>query len=283
MNKKSSMIFSALMVLCFLVGSFGTATAAPLHDDPVITVISGGAILETKIIPIEKLPGTTVSDSGLTIPVASTSGKSQFGGDGIQVKGLTGGAASVCFTTKAPSSGWVSIVHRWTGFTWEEVPTTISTTEGGINPRACATIYYDGTYAVLMGYKPPSGEKVLQECANIEFIYPDLDWDWGSDEITIIGGYVYPAIEVGSHVRFQLLNIQPESTITGDLTAPGVVDHNYFEPELGGLTSYVDFPTDPVLVSTVDWWDENTFKVRFYFENCYKDFDWPEDFLAPAG
>jgi len=281
MHKKSMAILTALMVLCFLVGSFGTVKAAPLHDDPIITVISGGAALETKIIPLEKLPGTTISDSGLTTPIVVTSGKRQFGGDGIQVKGLTGGVASVCFTTKAPSSGWVSAVHRWTGFSWEEVSTVVSTTEGGINPSACATIYYDGTYAVLMGYKEPVGEKVTketQECANIDIIYPAYDWRWGSDEITLLGVYIYPAIEVGSNVRYQLLNILPEETVTGDLTAAGFVDYNYFELEFDGMASYAIFPDRPLLTSTVNWWDDNTFKVRFYFQNCYKDFDWPDDF-----
>ncbi len=280
MNKRSVLALIFPMIVCSILSTFTTAFAAPLHDGPVVTVISGGTVLETKVIPLEKLPGTTVSDSGLTVPVASTSGKSQFGGDGIQVKGLTGGMASVCFTTKAPSSGWVSIVHRWTGFTWEEVPTTISTTEGGINPKACATIYYDGIYAVLIGYKPPSGEKVLQECANIEFIYPDLDWDWGSDEITLLGGYVYPGIDLGSNVRYQLLNVEPVGTITGDLTAPGVVVENYFDTALIGIVSIVEFPEGTTLTSTVDWWGENTFTVRFYFQNCYKDFNWPDDFIA---
>jgi hypothetical protein len=279
MKKRSAFPLIFALIICLALSTFTTAIAAPLHDDPVVTVISGGAALETKIIPLEKLPGTTINDAGLTLPIAVSSDKGQFNGDGISVKGITGGAATVCFTIKSPGSGWTSAVHRWNGFSWEELPTVISTTEGGINPAACATIYYDGTYAVLMGYIEPQGKIVLQECANIEFIYPDVDWDWETDEITLMGGYIYPAIDEGSYVRYQLLNILPEDTVTGDLTAPGVVDYNYFEPFFGGLTSYAEFPEGTTLSSTVDWWDDNTFTVRFYFQNCYKDFDWPSDFM----
>ncbi len=134
-------------------------------------------------------------------------------------------------------------------------------------------IYYDGTYAVLMGYKEPEDKKVMQECANIEFISLDIDWD--TDEITLVGGYVYPAITVGSNVRYQLLHIEPAGTVTGDLTAPGVVIIN-FDPGFGDVMSYVEFPEGTLLTSTVSW--ENTFIVRFYFANCYEDFNWPGDF-----
>jgi hypothetical protein len=277
MLRKSSLVIAALFILSLLIGSFSTVQAAPLHDDPVVTVISGGAALETKIIPLEKLPGTTVNDTGLTLPIAVSSDKGQFNGDGIAVKGITGGAATVCFSIKSPGSGWTSAVHRWNGFSWEELPTVISTTEGGINPTACATIYFDGTYAVLMGYVEPQNKVVLKECANIEWIYPDFDWEFGSDEITLIGGYVYPAIAEGSHVRYQLLNIEPSGTVTGDLTAPGVVSYN-FDPGIDDLMSYVEFPEGTTLTSTVDWWRDNTFTVRFYFQDCYKDFNWPDDF-----
>jgi hypothetical protein len=280
MLKKSSLVISALFLLSLLLGTFGAVQAAPLRDDPVVTVVSGAATLETKVIPLEQLPGISVNDSGLSLAEFSTSGMSQFGGDGVRVKGLLGSVASVCFTAKPASAGWTNTVHRWTGFTWEEVPTVVTTTEGGINPKACATIYYDGTYALLVGYTPPADKVVLQECANIEFIYPDFDWEWGSDEITLIGGYVFPAIDEGSYVRYQLLNIQPAGSITGDLTASGMVIYNYFEVELGGMTSYVEFPEGTTLTSTVDWWDDNTFTVRFYFSNCYKDFHWPDDFMG---
>ena len=177
MNKKSLPVFSALLVLCFLFGSFGTATAAPLHDDPVVEVISGGAALETKIIPLEQLPGVTVSDAGLSQPEFSSSGMSQFGGDGVRVKGLLGSVASVCFTAKPPSAGWTNTVHRWTGFTWEEIPTVVSTTEGGINPKACATIYYNSTYALLIGYVEPDGKNAAADQTDCG--YDTSEWTGG--------------------------------------------------------------------------------------------------------
>jgi hypothetical protein len=278
MKKRSGLFIVIPIIVCLIFTSFTTAQAAPLQNDPVITVISGGSALQTTIIPLEQLPGSIAGSAGSILPGDSPKGEYQFSGDGIQVKGLNGGSALLCFTVEAPAAGWISTIHRWTGSTWESVETSTTVDEEGINPKACATIYFDGTFAVIMSYQAPEG-KVLKECANILSIGPDVNWNFGSDTIYIEGGYVYPGIDVGSKVRYQLLYINPKGTIIGDLSAEGVVVNNIsIGPGPTDFYSYVVFPEGTTLTNTADWWNESSFTVRFFFQGCYKDFHWPSDF-----
>jgi len=280
MNKRSALPLMLSLIVCLLLSTFTTATAAPLHDDPVVKIISGGAALETKIIPLEQLPGVTVSDAGLSQPEFSSSDMSQFGGDGVRVKGLLGSVASVCFTAKPPSAGWTNTVHRWTGFTWEEIPTVVSTTEGGINPKACATVYYDGKYALLVGYKEPVSEKVtnsLPECTGVE-VHPGIGGHI-PNQIVIYNAAVYatPAYEDGTVVGLEILNVQPSDMFSGNLVGSGVVTSR-FDSMSGQWDYLVQYPETITFPSTGDWWSFSSFTMRYTFPNCYVDVGFP-DFL----
>jgi hypothetical protein len=278
MKGRVLLAFSFILVLSMFFSTFGAAQAAPLQSDPVVTVISGAAGLKTTVIALENLPGSYVGSEGLTLPVNSPTGDMQFGGDGVQVSGLEGGSANACFATKPPAEGWSGKVYSFNGSKWVSVESTTTENEEGLFAKTCATIYHDGTYALIISYAPPAN-KALSECVNILSIGPDIDWNFGSDEIFVIGGWAYPGIAVGSHVRYQLLNIEPEGSITGDLSASGVVVENVVVgPGPEDFYSYVEFPEGTTLTSTVDWWDENSFTVRFFFQNCYKDFQWPQEF-----
>jgi hypothetical protein len=279
MHKKSLVLITTLCLLSLLFGSFGSVQAAPLHDDPVVMVISGGAALETKVIPMEELPGTSVSDSGLSVPAFSTSGMSQFGGDGVRVKGLIGSVASVCFTAKPTSAGWTNTVHRWTGFTWEEVPTVVTTTEGGINPRACATIYYDGTYALLVGYVKPVVEKAaesLPECVDYQ-IYPGIDGS-RTDQMIVYNLIVHnPLIDAGTEIEVSMINIQPFGMFTGDLSRDSFPSVNLTDFESGRTFSFFQFEDEGVFPSNANW-RESSFTLRFTFPTCYVDWNYSDLF-----
>jgi hypothetical protein len=159
---------------------------------------------------------------------------------------------------------------------WVMLPTTITPKAESTDGVAASTIYSDGIYVLIISYATPE-EKGVKECVDIQFIYPDFNWVPGSDDIPLIGGYVYPAIPVGTSVRYELIHIYPDGdSITGDLSASGIVTENILED--GRLYSYVEFPEGTVVTSSYDWWTELSFTVRFYTMGCYKDFNWPSDF-----
>jgi hypothetical protein len=276
-KKRAIFVLSVSLVLCLLLTTFSSAQASVLHDDPVVTVITGGTALTTTTIALEKLPGSYLGSDGLTLPVGGNPGEKQFGGDGILVTGLTGGSASLCFPAPSPRYGWHGVVSQWDGSKWIALATTTSESEEGINAKACATIYYDGTYALIMSYSTPANQ-AMSRCPNIDFIYPYYD-EYRSetrDGWIITGGVVFPALPVGTSVTYRLLNIDPNN-LTGSLSASGVVVDNV---QVGPDEYYseVEFPEGTAIYFPVEnsWWDY-TFTIRFVTTGCYVDFQYPSD------
>ena len=68
MKKSAFLLFSIMLVLGLLVLPAGTARAA-VGDDPVVTPVCGDMVFTTEIVPIASLPGATVLDSLMLVPV----------------------------------------------------------------------------------------------------------------------------------------------------------------------------------------------------------------------
>ncbi|MPM82531.1 hypothetical protein SDC9_129592 [bioreactor metagenome] len=230
---------------------------------------------------MEDLPGTLLGSTGLTLPVNNPSGEIQFNGDGIQISGLAGGSASVCFNTLASSSGWVSAIYRWTGEKWEKLDTTQSNYAESSQANACSTVYSDGTYALLMSYTFKDVE--IKKCKNIEFIYPYLsdpiDGEEPDNFFYVKGGVVYPGLPLGTRVTYQLINISPKGSLTGSLKASGVVTNNIKIDMPGKFYSEVEFPKGTIVYYSPEKsiWKDISFTVRFFTQGCYFDFKYPDD------
>lgn len=277
MKRRAILVFSTIIVLCMLLSTFGVVKAAPLHNDPVVTVISGGENLKSTVVPFGNLPGIVVGDSGLILPINSPNGDMQFGGDGIQLSGLAGGSASVCFSMLPTRYGWSGIVYQYNGTKWVKLDTVVTESEEALDAKVCATVYSDGFYALILGFKEPIKEdkakKQIKECTNITFIYPDLIEDEELPRLYIPGGFVYPSLPLGTKVTYELLNIDPPNSLTGPGTkASGIVIRGEFDPEIPN----VEFPKGTYLDYSSSPWNI-TFTVRFYTQGCYKDFHYPED------
>lgn len=274
MKKQIRVSIAILFVLTVLLSSTSYVIAAPLNGGPTISPSSGGGTAKLTTIPVSKLPGTEANEAGTIFPQGHASGDMMFSGSGVQVSGLVG-YASLGMPLANYAQGWTGSIHQWLNGAWVKLPTTITQDAESSDATASAAIYSNGIYVLIVEYKLPD-EKVVKECTDITFIYPDFDWEYGSDDIPLLGGYVVPAIPVGTTVRYELIHIHPAGAITGDLSATGVVVENI--PIGDGAYSIVEFPEGTILTSSDDWWSELTFTVRFYTMGCYKDFNWPSDF-----
>lgn len=280
MKKRNLSLLIVAIIVCMLFSVFSTAKAAPLQAGAVVTPINGAISLQTKIVRLEDLPGTVMGSSGSYLPASSPTGDRQFYGDGIAVSGLTGGSASLCMNAPVSTSGWTGTLYKWTGSKWEKLATVNTDLPESTLASACSVIYSDGTYAMMMAYKEPP-KPVLTKCTNIDFIFPDLgdphDGDEPDNFYYVEGGIVYPGLPVGTKVAYQLLNITPVGTLSGSLSASGIVVNNVIvDPDSGAFYSIVEFPADTAIYYSAAWKDLS-FTVRFFTQGCYFDFRYPDD------
>ena len=234
--------------------------------------------MRMETIRLEELPGTVLGSSGLILPVNNSTGEIQFNGDGVKITGLTGGSASLCFNTYSSNSEWVSVIYHWSGEKWEKMDTSLTDYAESSVAKACSTIYSDGTYALLISYT--SKEVSIKPCKDILFIYPYLgdpeEGDLPDNFFYIEGGVVYPGLPVGTHVSYHLRNISPKGSLTGSLSASGIVTNNVNLGTPDDFYSEVVFPPNTTIYYSEDWRDI-TFTVRFFTQGCYFDFKYPDD------
>jgi hypothetical protein len=277
--KKTVLAFLGItLILSMLLASFGTVKAAPSGDDPEVMPVSGDLEFTTTVLNPSSLPGTVKNAAEVIFPVGFPVGEMQFKGNGILVKGFDSGTARACFSFPTYRYGWVGSVYQWTGSKWSKLTTSITEDVEGSSATACADIHTSGTYALITNYKGNAVAKEIQECVDIEFIWPNLEEGEGN-RYYILGGDVYPPIPVGTLVSYELLNITPVGSLTGNLYAEGYVDSigPAFGVEENPDAAYVVFPRGTYIDYSENWADI-TFKVRFYTMGCYKDFDYPFTF-----
>jgi hypothetical protein len=276
MFNRRNLLFSILVVVCLLLGSINPVHAAPVADNPVVTPVTEGSSFTTTIISLEALPGTLKNEAGGVYPVSVPDGSMQFSGDGIKVSSLVG-TAKVCFATKSPSSGWSGTVYQYLGNDWVALDSTTSENSEGLDAQACATIYRDGVFALVLGYTKPDN-KVMGECTDIEIIYPYFTEDEVLPRLYILGGVAYPGLPIGTKVTYSLINITPAGSLSGSLKASGEVINNVFNPgDPTEFYSVVSFPEGTYVDYQDGLFSDIRFTVRFYTPGCYKDFHYPDD------
>ena len=153
MKKVFRLSFLFVFVLGLLFTSFNAAKAE-IGDDPVVTPVSGDMEFTTEVVPVASLPGTTMLESQMLVPVGFPLGEAQFEGAGVRVTGMDYGKATACFAVSGMQYGWGGKVGVWDGVKWVLLPTTITKDEEVQNSVACATVAGNGTYAFIVKNLP---------------------------------------------------------------------------------------------------------------------------------
>jgi len=217
--------FSLIIVLSLLVLSFGTVSASS-GPKPVVAPVSGDQVFTVTYLPISQLPGSTGGGENKFLPVGYESGEKQFEGMGIVVSGFTYGSATACFPIKGITKGWGGQVARWDGSRWSLYETRISTPAESEYSYACATIYGDGTYALLswiadVSLLPGNGSDSSTcdfKITNFGNIMSDMIWDGDNFTAALIGvGFQSTGDLVGLPVTVTFLSAQPAGSygVTG--------------------------------------------------------------------
>ncbi len=286
--KKNIPVFLSLTLAVSLVLLNFSPVRAFDWQAPVVTPGSGDKEFTAAVTAPAALPGTVTGDNAILFPAGFPAGTAQFGGDGVVVKGFTGGTASACFSIPPARSEWVGSIHQWNGTKWIKLPTTI--TEGDVESNsasACASIYGDGTFALIMGYTGAPEPKGLPVCsADMRINGYSYATVMPLNEMNPLDSYLIQILDLninlqiapGTVVSYSLLNINPTGSMAGTLTRGGTVigDSGY-----GTEIRFVDLidldpPFDPsAWIISNDQLSRMNFTLRLTFPNCYKDFSNP--------
>ncbi len=273
-------LFSGLLVLSLLLGSFATAKAAP-GDDPVVTPVSGDTDFTTEIVAIASLPGTTILDE-MIVPVGFPAGEAQFGGNGILVKGFDSGKATACFSLSASAvnEGWGGKVAVWNGAKWVRLATSITTADETNTALACATITGSGTYAFIKYVAEPDKLPGYASCGDLAIAGPiKFHFDTYDGWMSMGGAISLFPIPLGTEVSFQIIQQDPEGFFYTGTSGTGIVTTSE-EVDPGIYVTYITF--DPIVEFTYDYYENlNSFVFRVFLPGCYTDFTYPDD--IPAG
>ncbi len=279
MKKLVLPLFSCLLVLSLLLGSFTTAKAAP-GDDPTVTPVSGDTDFTTEVIAIASLPGTTVLDE-MIVPVGFPDGEAQFGGNGILVKGFDSGKATACFSLSATAvnEGWGGKVAVWNGAKWVRLATSITIEDETNTALACATITGNGTYAFIKYVTEPDKLPGYGICSDDVGIILNIDLEYSAGTFTVIYAVILrnPTLPIGTTINFQLLSVSPEGLLpSGPYSGYGTVVAVKPGAVLVEPPSPIVFYFDNTLVD--DFSDVNV-AGRVFLPDCYLDVTFPNDFL----
>lgn len=254
MKRLALPLFSCLLVLTLLLGSFRTANAAA-GDPPVVTPVSGDTEFTTEIIPIASLPGTTGLANQMLFPVEFPLSEKQFEGAGILVKGMDSGKATACFNITGTEVGWGVKLGLWDRAKWVLLPTSITPPTEIPNSFACATITGSGTYAFIRWVTDPDKLPVyLPSCGDLTFAYPiDAGFDdyegWMSRAIVLS----YYLIPYGTPISFQLINVIPSGFFTAGTSGSRIVSSSVELVPDTWYVAFVDF--EPEIVFEYDYWE----------------------------
>jgi len=270
MKKSLATLFSFILAIVLVLGSFGTASAEP-GDDPTVTPVSGDMEITTEIVPIVNLPGTHELANQMLAPVGFPDGEAQYGGNGIRVSGFSTGKATVCFhlNASAVQMGWGGKVGVWNGKKWVLLATTITTPDESPTSYACASISGNGTYAFIQYVAEPDKLPTMGECVFDVDIYPTGYQAGGGEGYTTgwMTGVMLASDQVltGLPVSVRLLRTDPDGHLIMDGTGYGIL----FQAAPGVyITVFEDFL----------WWTEQNspyYSWTFYVTigNCFKIID----------
>ena len=279
MNKIARLAFVFVLVLSIISVSNPTTVMAHDWSSPYAVPVSGDMVITSSAVSPVTLPGAVLSDDGRITPVGFPTGEKQFGGEALQVSGLSSGSASACFPFPTYRYGWRGAVYQWLNNKWVSLPTTFSNTEGkeGAPAMACAPIYYGGTYALLIGFsKALAPAASIPECTFIDKLHLQIGHmsDWPADSKAVHAIDVFPALPPGTRVDYQIMNIIPAGAMTGALSGSSTDTRDGVAP--GDPYSFVPYYLDYQKFNFTGNWDDISFTLRIYTMGCYKDSSWPE-------
>ncbi len=290
MKKTAFILLSLVLVAGLLLSNTGKVQAFD-WTPPVVTPVFGDSEFSATPSAISSLPGIAPNDNGLILPVGFPEGTAQFGGDAVVVKDLTQGSiAKVCFSMPPKRTEWAGSIHQWDGSKWAKLATTIN--YGDVESSAgtaCAEIYGDGAYALIMGYtgKPePKGLPICSESVTIKgwFMigqgpYPDRAFVPDKTLSLIMWLVISGEYPIGTPVTYQILNVTPPGSLGGKLTQSSQVSE--IIPTWGSqiiffnqLVDIDTFPNEEWIYGDNVVWNSNI-TMRLIFPNCYVDLSDP--------
>jgi len=277
-------LFSLLLVITLLLGSFGSAKAE-VGDDPVVTPVSGDMEFTTEVVPIASLPGTIELADLMLAPVGFPEGEAQFEGAGVRVTGMESGKATACFTlsTIAVNQGWGGKVGVWNGSKWVLLPTSIVTgTDEAASTTACAPIAGNGTYAFIKWVTTPEKLPTIGVCTDNPQVLMLLMFPGEGPYFELLAAILQhtPVPAVGSNVFFQVIGSDPAGIVISGGSGYGVVlgiapEENFFAV---GAPGFFDNPQVPLQIEfnpDAPYFEYVT--VRITFPDCYFDYQFTDD------
>jgi hypothetical protein len=280
MKNGFSVLLASIVVFSTLLSATGEVLAAPLGGGPVISAPSGGGSVTLTQIPVSKLPGSEVNDTGTIFPQGHLNGDMMFSGPGAKVSGLVG-YATLSMPLSKYTLGWTGSIYQWLNETWVALPTSIQAAEEGTNGTASATISTDGIYALIVIYRGPySYEKSLCPTdLGVLVAYRTGDGGFYITRLIVSGSDPESWLVVGRYVKFTIVNVSSESSFSGPREGRALITHStpygnygyYIALALSDETYFYTYETPP------------TFTLRVNVNDCYVDADYPEDFIRVGG
>jgi hypothetical protein len=260
--------FSFILVLTLLLTATGSAIAAPLADGPVVKPLTGSDAFTTVTISPASLPGTTVNSVGTIVPAGFSTGEKQFDGDGIKVSGMMG-SASACFPLAKYQFGWSGSVYQWVNGKWTVLPTTITPIAESANATACATIYADGIYALLVSYHEPAGS--IGACS-MRFLSGVVGDDTTPGELDMYGVLMLLQADAakfhdGMTFKYKVINNDLSIPLSGDLS--GYLTLFYVSGNSSSALLEFEFAEGTTITYSGEGMPNGS--VRIYLGSCYLD------------
>jgi hypothetical protein len=226
--KKSMLIFiTALIVASFFLTAFLAPKTETDWPDPTASAITGDTVFSLKIIPPTSLPGTYLGNGGMILPSGFPEGEVQFGGKGLSLLDVSDGTEQVCFSLPTYSFGWRGNVYEWNGSKWVKFETSTTFGKDGAIPLACAKVFGNGTYALLINFDPklaPVVEKAVSEQCISDMDVSEMEW--GSTRVFSVGARFTGAFqpEIGSTFTWKVVSTSPSGFFTPTSGTGTVVD-----------------------------------------------------------
>lgn len=208
------------VIVLTLMSSFLMAFRLPSANtpaDPTVKAISGDMDFTATVVLPSSLDGAVASGESKVYPFGYTDGSMQFVGKAVVISGVSGGSESVCFSFDDYNYGWRGSVYEWTGSTWQSISTTLIEGEDGTATRACATVFGNGTYALLAYYSvadaPTKSGTITVPGCTMDVTLEGYGYD-GPDGGTIRLLVAFPGIENGVTYDWEVTSAYPEDTMT---------------------------------------------------------------------
>jgi len=162
MKKITRFSIASVLVLSVILMSVSTVfasstTTATEWADPTATANGKDVTFTGTVYSPFYLPGT-INDGATMILPTGFDGFAQFGGNGIEISGLSAAqTVNLSFAFPTYQYGWSGSIYQWDGSKWVALTTTV------VAPTGENSLYYvttnkvhNGTYALLIHYTQPT-------------------------------------------------------------------------------------------------------------------------------